>query len=46
VPPIQAFTFATLRIALKDMGTSSWVFNIVDRWDRVEKGIDWGVPVF
>jgi hypothetical protein len=43
---IQAFTFTTLCIALKDMDTSSWVSNIVDGWDRVEKGIDWGVLVF
>jgi hypothetical protein len=43
---IQAFTFTGLCIAPEDMNTPSWVPNVVDGWDRVEEGIDWGIPVF
>jgi len=46
MPPIHAFTFTKLRIALEDMNTSRWVSNVVDGWDRVEECIDWCIPVF
>jgi hypothetical protein len=43
--PIQAFTFTSLCVALKDMNPLAGASNIVDGWDRVEESIEWGIAV-